>query len=187
MKWNDVQPDISSESIYSLFKKMPFIDVIKVLILSSSEPIILIRKSIREKIYHQLSQKKVEMGGLLIGKVYSKESLKKGIVATYIYDAYLSEDYQSTPTSLTMNQGVWQIANENAQKEGAFVVGWYHSHPNIGAFFSHTDRKTQKNFFNQIYSLGFVVDPYLNQEKWFRGKDSKEVGKNQIIEIPNFL
>ncbi len=39
------------------------------------------------------------------------------------------------------------------------VVGWYHSHPNLGAFFSGTDRATQRAFFNRPYSVGLVVDP----------------------------
>ncbi len=183
MKWNNVKPDITSESLQKLSRKLTFVDVIKVLTLSLSEPVVLIKKITKDKIYHQLAQNKVEMGGLLVGKVYSKESLTKGIVAIHIHDAYLSEDFHSTSTSLTMYQGIWQIANKQAEKERAFVVGWYHSHPNTGAYFSHTDQRTQKNFFNHEYSLGLVVAPYSNQEKWFRGKKSKEVGGNQIIEI----
>ncbi|MHC9538742.1 MAG: hypothetical protein AB9903_04415 [Vulcanimicrobiota bacterium] len=32
--------------------------------------------------------------------------------------------------------------------KGKVMLGWYHSHPNIGAFFIHTDRATQKAFLN---------------------------------------
>jgi proteasome lid subunit RPN8/RPN11 len=62
------------------------------------------------------------------------------------------------------------------------VVGWYHSHPNLGVFFSGTDRKTQRDFFNQSHSLGLVVDPIRLQEKWFIGPDSIELRPPQIIE-----
>ena len=52
------------------------------------------------------------------------------------------------------------------------VVGWYHSHPNRGAFFSGTDRRTQRALFTQSYSIGLVIDPVRGEEAWFWGPDS---------------
>jgi proteasome lid subunit RPN8/RPN11 len=52
------------------------------------------------------------------------------------------------------------------------VVGWYHSHPGLGAFFSHTDRRTQQAFFAHAYSVGWVVDPLRGESAWFVGPRS---------------
>ncbi|MCY1311905.1 hypothetical protein D9M70_622700 [compost metagenome] len=60
------------------------------------------------------------------------------------------------------------------------MVGWYHSHPNLGAFFSGVDRKTQKDFFNSNYNLGLVIDPIRNEEKWFISSESIEVNPNCV-------
>lgn len=78
-----------------------------------------------------------------------------------------------------MSSDVWQLANSRA-KDGEFVVGWYHGHPNLGAFFSGTDRNAQKSFFRNAYSLGLVIDPIRNERKWFLGPDSIELDANRI-------
>jgi proteasome lid subunit RPN8/RPN11 len=60
-------------------------------------------------------------------------------------------------------------------------LGWYHSHPNLGAFFSSTDRYTQKHFFNNDYSLGLVIDPIRNEEKYFLNKNSIEIDLRRVL------
>jgi len=57
---------------------------------------------------------------------------------------------------------------------GKMVLGWFHSHPGFGAFFSGIDRSTQAAFFSQPYSLGLVVDPKSQEERLFFGPDSRE-------------
>ena len=54
------------------------------------------------------------------------------------------------------------------------MIGWYHTHPNLGAFFSGTDETTQRSFFNQSYSLGLVIDPARCEKKIFFGASSEE-------------
>jgi hypothetical protein len=61
------------------------------------------------------------------------------------------------------------------------VVGWYHSHPNLGAFFSGTDRKTQRSFFSQRYSLGLVADPVRSEEAWFVGPDATALSPDVVF------
>jgi proteasome lid subunit RPN8/RPN11 len=41
----------------------------------------------------------------------------------------------------------------------ANIVGWYHSHPNIGVFMSGTDMRTQQAFFYHDWSVSIVYDP----------------------------
>jgi proteasome lid subunit RPN8/RPN11 len=76
------------------------------------------------------------------------------------------------------------FGNARASANGKTVVGWYHSHPDLGVFFSGTDRRTQRAFFNQPHCIGLVVDPIGFQETWFIGPDSVELRNAQILRQP---
>lgn len=129
-----------------------------------------------------LASKNVELGGLLLGTVTSLNNLSEGIVSVQVRDCIESCDFDSTSVSLSMDSTVWRSVSNLSSAE-KFVVGWYHSHPNLGAFFSGVDRNTQKSFFNSAYSLGLVVDPIRHEEKWFVGGDSYEISGNNVIKI----
>lgn len=79
-----------------------------------------------------------------------------------------------------MDAEIWNSVN-NCDIKDLLVVGWYHSHPNLGAFFSGIDRKTQKSFFNHTYSLGWVIDPLRNEDKIFVGEESEEYKQTLMV------
>ena len=64
------------------------------------------------------------------------------------------------------------------------VIGWYHSHPDLGAFFSATDRHTQSAFFPHPYSLGWVLDPIRNEQAWFIGASSDQLEPDRCVTLP---
>jgi proteasome lid subunit RPN8/RPN11 len=107
----------------------------------------------------------VEQGGLLIGRAWSNP-LPSGVVPiarVEILEAIPSINSDATEYSLKMSTEVWQAANQRIAELAdpqLLIVGWFHSHPNLGAFFSATDRATQAAFFNQPYSVGWVIDPF---------------------------
>jgi proteasome lid subunit RPN8/RPN11 len=115
----------------------------------------------------------------LVGTVHDLPGDNAGF-AVAISACVPSVAYDSTGVSLTMDTDVWERARLPAG-EGRSVIGWYHSHPNLGAFFSGTDRRTQRAFFNQPHSLGLVVDPIRKEKKWFIGADSAELPPWRII------
>ncbi|GGA51374.1 hypothetical protein GCM10010981_45960 [Dyella nitratireducens] len=63
------------------------------------------------------------------------------------------------------------------------VVGWFHSHPNLGAFFSGTDRKTQRDFFFHPYSTGYVVDPVRDEHAFFLGAESFQIPEDKVTPV----
>ena len=180
MKWNNVKPDISAKLLNEVSTEWSAIDLIKLISYTAATPLIIFPEHVRVKIKQHLTSKNVELGGLLFGKVVSLKDLNEGIVWIEITDSIESIDFESTSVSLSMGASIWQAAEElnNATN---FVVGWYHSHPNLGAFFSSVDRKTQRDFFNSAYSLGLVIDTIKNEEKWFLGADSIELEAKNII------
>lgn len=180
MKWNNVKPDILATDINSIDSNLSFIDITRLISETTYCPYIIFPEALRQRVLGHLRTKKVELGGLLVGRVISIDDLQDGIVLVEITDSVESRDFDSTSVSLSMNPDVWQEANMLCTVK-KFVVGWYHSHPNLGAYFSSVDRKTQKDFFNSVYNLGLVIDPIRNEEKWFIGHDSIEVQSNRIL------
>lgn len=90
-------------------------------------------------------------------------------------------DATGSSISLRMEASVWESARQEIQRlqdannqKDLRVVGWYHSHPGIGAFFSQTDRETQASFFNHPYSVGWVIDPADGDNAWFFGPESQD-------------
>src|SRR5690242_6665369 len=51
------------------------------------------------------------------------------------------------------------------------VVGWYHSHPNIGIFLSAVDLNTQATHFSTPWQIAIVVDPVRMEIGAFNGAD----------------
>jgi proteasome lid subunit RPN8/RPN11 len=123
----------------------------------------------------------IEMGGLLIGSVHTVADTDTGFVVA-VEDTARADWFDGTGVSLKMDSAVWEAARARL-KEGQSVIGWYHSHPNLGAFFSGTDRRTQKAFFAHPHALGLVIDPVRCEEKWFIGPDSLELMPRQILSL----
>jgi proteasome lid subunit RPN8/RPN11 len=179
MKWNNVKPDILASHINRVTAGWSAIDMVKLISHTTDCPLVIIPDQVHHKIMEQLKTKKVELGGLLVGNVISIDDLNEGLVVIVVKYAVQSDDFNSTSVSLSMNPTVWQSANQLSTTE-TFVIGWYHSHPNLGAYFSGVDRKTQKDFFNSPYNLGLVIDPIRNEEKWFIGEESIEVNSTKV-------
>jgi hypothetical protein len=90
--------------------------------------------------------------------------------------------HEGTEYSLRLHAGVWDAARAMLQP-GEVVVGWFHSHPDLGAFFSATDRRTQAGFFPHPFSLGWVVDPVRSEQAWFCGPCSVEMQAADVLAL----
>lgn len=185
MKWKNVEPDIRKAPLEELPVELSFIDVIKICT-QDTFPRILLHERVKKEVMSQISDSRIELGGLLLGQVYSTLDLRAGILAVEVTDSIPSDEFDATSVSLSMNSGVWKTAQSRCTEQ-IIVVGWYHSHPNLGAFFSGTDRRTQKNFFHHPYSLGLVIDPFRNEELWFLGGDSLQVPSDNVAMISSCL
>ncbi|WP_445177703.1 Mov34/MPN/PAD-1 family protein [Pseudomonas sp. McL0111] len=180
MKWSNVKSDISAVQLKQVALGWTCFDLIRLISASKHFPIVTISDDTRSKILKHLNSASVELGGLLLGSVVSSNDFESGVAIVNIEDSIESLEFDSTSVSLNMGSTVWQRANA-AKSSSSFVVGWYHSHPNLGAFFSGTDRKTQRDFFNQKYSVGLVIDPIRHEELWFSGADSIEISPCNIL------
>jgi proteasome lid subunit RPN8/RPN11 len=179
--WKEQKPDFARRSLAELVSPMPFTAACAVALGCRRTPRVLVGQPVMDGILGHLQEQPVEMGGLLLGRVH--DGLGDGNFVVVVSDFVRSIDFDGTSVSLRMDSGVWERARAQSA-DGATVVGWYHSHPDLGAFFSGTDRSTQRAFFNQSHGLGLVVDPVRRQEKWFLGADSVELRSAQIMRQP---
>jgi len=81
----------------------------------------------------------------------------------------------------------FQKLKDNKKDNDLRVVGWWHSHPGIGCFLSATDLHTQKYFFPESYQVALVVDPIINDFKFFTldeaSKQNYKPVSNAIISL----
>ncbi|MEZ5739441.1 MAG: Mov34/MPN/PAD-1 family protein [Burkholderiaceae bacterium] len=120
----------------------------------------------------------VEQGGLLLGRVCRRPG--DDAMLLIVEEAVAARQSQGTGFSLRMAAGVWSDAGVRLNRlqerdPAARVLGWYHSHPGLGAFFSATDCRTQASFFHHRWSLGWVIDPLDDSHACFVGPDSRPI------------
>lgn len=178
MKWDDLEPDFRWYPVSELCSQMNLATNCWLLGGDRATSVV-IASDIHAQIYAHLGERSVEMGGLLLGRAYRIAS-DQGRIVVQVTKSARACNFQGTAVSLRMDTDVWSSANAVSVK-GEFIVGWYHSHPNLGVFFSGTDRKTQKDFFDTEYSLGLVVDPVRDEELWFFGGDCRELESKSIL------
>lgn len=121
----------------------------------------------------------VEAGGLLLGRRHAVgDGPDTPLVSVERFvPGHVSE---ATGVSLALGTEVWDAARPLLDA-GFIVVGWVHSHPDLGAFFSGTDRRTQRAFFAQPWQVGLCVDPVRHEDAWFRGAASLPDGLRVIV------
>lgn len=176
MLWKSLASDIVIPELNILLQKNSFLFAIDVLSNSLLQPQIFIMNECIESIYSHLHSDRAELGGILIGQTYSinHQRFNQYGYVTIIKHSIPSLDFRNSPASLKMKPEVWDRASVFTDK-GELVLGWYHSHPNLGAFFSGTDKNTQKHFFNHNYSLGLVIDTIRDEYEIYFGENSNRI------------
>jgi proteasome lid subunit RPN8/RPN11 len=185
IQWKAVEPDAKPRDLAMVLRSLPLLDALFATEVLSQAPLVLFTDDARRAIRTHVATRREESGGLLLGTAAAPNSrLSEAIPFPIIcvIEAVPSENYEGTSVSLHMDPSVWTSAlpRKNA---GLLVVGWFHSHPNLGAFFSGTDRATQRSFFPNGYSLGYVIDPIRNNHAYFIGPNSEEVEERHVVTI----
>jgi proteasome lid subunit RPN8/RPN11 len=162
---------------------LPVADVLMLLSRIREAPVIVLSAPCRAKILEHLRTRDTELGGLLMGWPYMPDH---GVPPTWcpvvsIEHVLPSRVCESSGVSLAMSTEVWDRARDATFRGKGMVVGWYHSHPNLGAFFSGTDRSTQRSFFAHAYSVGLVIDPVRHEDAWFMGADATRLDPRAVL------
>jgi proteasome lid subunit RPN8/RPN11 len=147
----------------------------------SSTPLVALEAAAMETALYSVAGFAHERGGLLLGTVFRDADRPSAMVQVRL--AVPGHETEASPVSLTLETAVWDAARAQLQP-GEQVVGWYHSHPGLGAFFSATDRRTQAAFFREPHSLGWVIDPVGVSQAWFAGAQAHSLALADITWLP---
>ncbi|GAA0918123.1 hypothetical protein GCM10009552_37750 [Rothia nasimurium] len=184
IQWKAVKPDSGAAKLADALAKLPILDAMSITALLLRAPVVLFNDEARSIIQHHVSARREESGGLLLGHAFipceGTTAIPYPLVV--VSKAAPSHEYIGTTVSLQMGPSVWDMAREHTDS-GLLVVGWFHSHPNLGAFFSGTDRKTQRDFFFHPYSLGYVVDPVRSEHAFFLGAESFQLFEESVFHV----
>lgn len=145
------------------------------------DPLIAIRKQAWDDLIAHVGSERVEVGGMLLGEVFRDDG---GRVALDILHAIPALGARQEPTYYKLTDEAWATicAARDAIDPEMLILGWYHSHPNLGAFFSGTDRASQRAFYNRPWNLGLVIDPYRHDLALFLGGDSERISTSHLVQ-----
>lgn len=179
MRWVEVRPEPVTGALEARLERQSFVTALELLVTVAEEPVVVFDTTTRAGVLAHLLTSRNELGGLLLGRAFHppQGAPETWHCLTSIEDFVPCRDPRSTGVSLAMEAQVWDEARARAASTGRTVVGWYHSHPNLGAFFSGTDRRTQRHFFNGRHSVGLVIDPLRGEEAWFVGAESLRLAR----------
>ncbi|MEZ2231084.1 hypothetical protein [Microcoleus sp.] len=137
-------------------------------------PVYLKAEALNSLKVHLASNLRVEQGGILFGNAYEDPFL--GIYVEIIA-AVAAPATIGTGSHLEFTSDSWLGIMNYARSEhpDENIVGWYHSHPNMGVFMSGTDMRTQQAFFSHPWCLSIVHDPVSEAIGYFLGESAVQV------------
>ncbi|WP_169976986.1 Mov34/MPN/PAD-1 family protein [Tautonia rosea] len=120
---------------------------------------------------HALSDTRVELGGILLGKECVDEETGRPFV--WISQAIEAKHYENTQASFTYTHDSWEEITRERDRTypNLDIVGWYHTHPDFGIFLSGHDVFIQQHFFGQPLQVAYVVDPIRQTRGIFQWRD----------------
>ncbi|VAW43226.1 hypothetical protein MNBD_CHLOROFLEXI01-602 [hydrothermal vent metagenome] len=173
---SDSEPVVGQPEIESL-RQRPLADITANAHLHGSHPaanqvIVSHRQQALSQIRaHSISNLRSELGGVLLGHAYRDgEQLLVEIIA-----ALPARNDDHGPVHFTFIADTWrQIHLDRAsQHPNLEIVGWFHTHPGLGVFYSSDDVVVHTAAFTLPWHVGLVVDPLGNEASYFGWQDGK--------------
>jgi proteasome lid subunit RPN8/RPN11 len=117
--------------------------------------------AVRQVQEHSTSDLEAELGGVLLGHV--RESDGYLLVAVFAALPVATDD--RGPVHFTFTADAWSQLHRDKEHDypDLDIVGWYHTHPGLGVFYSADDVVVHKAAFVLPWQIGLVVDPIGNE------------------------
>jgi proteasome lid subunit RPN8/RPN11 len=109
----------------------------------------------------------IEVGGALIGE-YSADP-RTGEQYVIIKHVLPARHTRQGAVYLTFTQDSLVDLHDQIDKRfpGERIVGWYHTHPQMGVFLSHYDTWLHSHFFPEPWQVALVVEPFSSIAGFF--------------------
>ena len=132
-------------------------------LLHGSEPasgqvkVVLSQLALRQIEGHSTSDLRRELGGVLLGHATQSGST----ISVHVSAALPVRSDDHGPVHFTFNADTWaQLHMDRAKRyPQRDVVGWYHTHPDLGVFYSADDIVVHSAAFVLPWQVGMVLDP----------------------------
>jgi hypothetical protein len=108
-----------------------------------------------------------EVGGFFIGPQPVKQ--KNGRYLTIITDVLLAKHTDSGRLEVTFTHETWRhFQDQRMEMYPSFcTTGWFHTHVDVGIFYSGYDKSLHEGFFDLPYMIGLVLDPVRKEMDFF--------------------
>jgi proteasome lid subunit RPN8/RPN11 len=152
----------------------------------ANEQIIIMRQeALRQVVAHSHSNRRVELGGALLGQVYRYQNQ----IYVEIMAALPAVSGSHGPIHFTFNADSWtQLQRDRTERYPKLdMVGWFHTHPGLGVFYSGDDVVVHSAAFTLPWHVGLVVDPVGNEASffgWNKGQLAPSAGFYELLESP---
>lgn len=146
---------------------------------ADNEVVVMIRQEALLQIdEHSRSDTRVELGGLLLGNVYHDEDR----LFVDVSAAIAANSDKNGPVHFTFTADAWAAAHE--ERESVYpdlkIVGWFHTHPDLGVFYSSDDVVVHTTAFALPWHVGLVLDPVRNTVALF-GWEEDEISEEKSL------
>lgn len=127
----------------------------------------------RDMVAHAHSNKKVELGGVMLGQALIDNDGQPFVTIT---DCLRAEHYMATRGSFKFTHQTWSAIGRqlNLRRPELRIVGWYHTHPGWTVFLSPMDLFICEHFFSSPEDVALVIDPCHETAGWFQWQKSAQ-------------
>ena len=112
---------------------------------------------LKQMLAHAQRHRQREVGGVVLGRICRSRLGLVTVMAEALPAVRTDADWGHVTFSHESWEEIYTYVDSLAQR--LQIVGWYHSHPGFGVFFSHHDSFIQQNFFSSPGQCGVVIDP----------------------------
>lgn len=134
--------------------------------------------ALEEMLVHGREEADHEVGGFLLGE-FVASTTAKGALVREIAPALQTD---ASLVHVTFTHDTWADINARLDDhpDHPRIVGWYHTHPGFGPFYSAYDRFLHENFFNNPLHVGVVMDPRQGALSLYGWQDGSLVRANGL-------
>lgn len=150
---------------------------------ASGQPVVLMHQTAALQIIaHSRSNTNYELGGALLGHAYRH---KTGLIVE-IKAALPAVSADHGPVHFTFSADSWSKLHRDrtAHYSNLDIIGWFHTHPDLGVFYSSDDVVVHTAAFTLPWHVGLVVDPIRDEAAFFGWANGKLSALAGFYELP---
>jgi proteasome lid subunit RPN8/RPN11 len=141
--------------------------------------------ALRQVHEHGRSNVAVELGGALLGRAYQADGQLIVHVQAALPARVSAADH--SPIHFTFTADAWSQLHRDKDEQypDLAIIGWFHTHPDLGVFYSADDVVVHSAAFVLPWHVGLVLDP-VRQEACFFAWDRTITDRQEIIPLTGF-